>query len=357
MGFEVHPAPASACGGAEDGGGRGEGGEAEVGRVVLGVAHEPRGGADAGEGHLPDHLALKGGDHQIGGGLAQVEQREVIAHHGHLLQHCILFGRDDLPPPCALCPTGVDAVQPVAGCIEVGEQVELSGVGLDLEVGPEAHRQGSEPVARCCRTRAPGPEILEVQIGAGPSVMDVEEQEPAVSRQAGADEPGWIAGLGLDQRIAGRAGAQPMEVDRGVAWQLGGRDGGVGGQSGVVEAIPLGRPGCVRIARAGDGVDLRDLGAGHVHHVQRGGVGGVLAQPVGHGATVPADGDAPERDAPVLAQRVGVDQHVRLATFSLAPVPDDLLPVGVLAGEESARPPPNRGADRLDVAQLLQPLS
>ena len=73
-------------------------------------------------------------------------------------------------------------------------------------------------------------QIAIIDIGRVPTVLHVEEQPAAVARQVGADEGLRVAGALVNQRVAGRGGADAMKANLGEPRPLGDGIAGLDGK-------------------------------------------------------------------------------------------------------------------------------
>mmetsp|Transcript_6598 Transcript_6598/g.27333 ORF Transcript_6598/g.27333 Transcript_6598/m.27333 type:complete len:718 (+) Transcript_6598:973-3126(+) len=333
---------------AVDLGRRGQAGVAEEGVLVVPAATEAAGRADARQLDLAQALAVGGMHAHQGRGVVQIAQQEAAAN-GRGAGHRIgAFGHQGLPRGRGRV-LQVDGHQATAGRVPVGLDDDLVTQHRDravLRVELQRDRLRLAAGKRALRQRQHHQAVLAA------AFHDADQQQAAIVGHLGAEAPFLVIAVLGDEDILGLRSAQAVVVE--LLEVVGALErlallGGI--EAGVEEALAIGRPGGAAELDPFDGV-RQVLAGGEIAHPPGLPVGAGAGHAIGQQLAVTRGRDATQGHRAVLAQRVGVERHLRRVLQRGGRVEHALGLQAAVVGPEIALALAEGDAELLEVIEL-----
>ena len=194
----------------EDLGRVGERVERVEGDVVVDLAAQDRGRPERRQLDLANELAVFVAELDVADDVLQIPERETMPDDAHGLERRVRPLGDDLLPLVARGMRGVHAEDAVLGRTFVGPDEEA--VAVDVHVVTRVDARDERPPLRLR-----GPQVLEVDVGARPAVLDRGDEPAAVLADTRAHERLRVARLLVDDPVLLGIGPELVQAHLGVA--------------------------------------------------------------------------------------------------------------------------------------------
>jgi len=267
---------------------------------------------------------------------------------GEILQHRLRVFRQHVAPLLVGEGVRVGGAQPQVRGVAIGAQVELPVVP-EVHVGLRVHTLLHRDPARL--VQAGRGQIRDVQVVAGRSAAIRIHRDPAaVARDDDGVVVRLVQSVAEHERVLGRVGAEPVQVDAAVVLRLVVGHEVRGEPARVVEGLAVRQPRDLRVAAAVDRA-VHEVAGGHVDHPQQRLLGAALRQQVRQQPAVARGVPAVERRRAGGVDGSGVDQRALDAVLTGRQQHGVLL-AGRAAREETLLAAPDRGSDDARVGQF-----